>query len=120
VYDLVHFDVTDAGSHGAACRIEARVERAGEAGQVVGCGNGPIDAFAHALADVLQREVRVRDYHEHALGAGADASAVAYVELTLDGGPSRFGVGIAPSIVAASLRAVVGAVNRVLAAGEEG
>ena len=57
--------------------------------------------------------VRVIDYHEHAVSRGADASAVAFVEVEqLDGGGTVFGVGLPPVIVGASLRAVASAVNR--------
>ncbi len=52
------------------------------------------------------------DYHEHAIGSGADASAVAYVEIQLGTTESLFGVGSHVNIVAASLRAVLSAVNR--------
>ena len=55
--------------------------------------------------------VQVRDYHEHALGAGATASAAAYVEADVDE-DITWGVGIHSSIVTASLRAVTSAVNR--------
>ncbi len=55
------------------------------------------------------------DYHEHAIGAGADAMAVSYVEIRMDGEPNlRFGVGIDSNIVTASLNAVISAVNRAL------
>ncbi len=55
------------------------------------------------------------DYHEHAIGAGANATAVSYVEVRMDGDPaSLFGVGIDSNIVTASLNAVVSAVNRAL------
>ncbi|MBW2273280.1 MAG: 2-isopropylmalate synthase [Deltaproteobacteria bacterium] len=115
--DLVDFDVTDAGPGADECRIQARLQHEGVEEQVSGRGNGPIDAFAQALGQLIAGEVQVRDYHEHALGAGADATAAAYVELSLDGRTTRFGVGIAPSIVTASLRAVLCAMNRVLGEG---
>ena len=59
--------------------------------------------------------IRVRDYHEHAMAASADATAAAYVEADIDDDPT-WGVGLHSSIVTASLRAVVNAVNRALAA----
>jgi 2-isopropylmalate synthase len=81
------------------------------AAQVVnGVGNGPIDAFVHALAD-LDIAVVVRDYAEHALTGGGDATAAAYVECEVEG-VTRWGVGIDPNIVTASIAAVVSAVNR--------
>jgi 2-isopropylmalate synthase len=78
---------------------------------IKGHGNGPIAAFVDALGCALGIAVEIVDYHEHALGAGADARAAAYVEAKV-GGKTRWGVGIDPNIVTASLRAVVSAVNR--------
>jgi len=79
---------------------------------VSGRGNGPIAAFIDALK-ALQLDVRVLDYAEHALTAGQDSSAAAYVECAI-GDTVLWGVGIDPNIVTASLRAVVSAVNRSL------
>jgi 2-isopropylmalate synthase len=77
---------------------------------VQGRGNGPIAAFVDALKS-LDVDVRVLDYAEHALSAGGDARAAAYVECAV-GDRILWGVGIDPNIVSASLRAVVSAVNR--------
>ena len=77
---------------------------------VEGRGNGPIAAFVDALK-TLDVDVRVLDYAEHALSAGGDAKAAAYVECAV-GDRVLWGVGIDPNIVSASLRAVVSAVNR--------
>jgi len=75
-----------------------------------GTGNGPIDAFVHALATV-DITVRVLDYAEHALTAGENAQAAAYVECAV-AGQTYWGVGIDANIVTASLQAVASAVNR--------
>ncbi|HAS51740.1 MAG TPA: hypothetical protein DCS21_08370, partial [Gammaproteobacteria bacterium] len=82
---------------------------------ISGKGNGPIDAFTDALNQHFGLDVKVVDYHEHAIGAGANATAVSYVEVRMDGDPTAlFGVGIDSNIVTASLKAVVSAVNRAL------
>ena len=73
-------------------------------------GNGPIAAFCEALAG-HGIDVRVLDYAEHAMSAGGDAKAAAYVECAVDGAV-LWGVGIDTNIVSASLKAVVSAVNR--------
>src|SRR6185369_7433441 len=83
---------------------------AGEPKEFVGIGNGPIDALINALSNV-DVSVRVLDYAEHALSAGGDAQAAAYVECEVDG-EVRWGIGIDGNIVTASLRAVTSAVNR--------
>ena len=92
--------------------ITAQVLLDGEHHTVVGRGNGPIAAFVHALSSDLGIDVEVLDYAEHAIAAGTDATAVAYVEAQGDDGVVRWGVGVHESILSAGLRAVVGAVNR--------
>jgi len=82
----------------------------GEHQELKGKGNGPIAAFVDALAGI-GHDVRVLDYHEHALSSGGDASAAAYLECAV-GDRVLWGVGIDPNIVTASLKAVVSAVNR--------
>ena len=78
--------------------------------EVEGVGNGPIAAFCDAMAQV-KVDVRVLDYHEHAMSSGGDAQAASYVECTVEG-QVLWGVGIDSSIVTSSLKAVVSAVNR--------
>ena len=77
---------------------------------LVGVVNGPTDAFIHALKQ-LDIGVRVLDYNEHALTAGGDAQAAAYVEVEV-GDRVVWGVGIDANIVSASIKAVTSAVNR--------
>ena len=89
--------------------VRAWITDNGEQIELVGHGNGPIAAFCSALAD--HADVRVLDYHEHALAAGGDAKAAAYLECAVNG-KVLWGVGIHSSIVTASLKAVVSAVNR--------
>ena len=92
-------------------RLVARMRIDGEDVEVIGEGNGPIAALVHGLEQRLGFEVDVRDYHEHAMSKGEDATAAAYVEADVDE-EAFWGVGIHPSIVTASLRAVVNVVNR--------
>jgi len=77
---------------------------------IEGTGNGPIAAFVSALSS-LDVDVRVLDYAEHALSAGGDARAAAYVECAV-GERVLWGVGLDPNIVIASFKAVISAVNR--------
>ena len=95
---------------GSDVTIHAVVRVEGDEQQLLGRGNGPIAAFVDALAGIGY-DVRVLDYAEHALSAGDDARAAAYVECAV-GERVYWGVGIDSSIVTASLRAVVSAVNR--------
>jgi 2-isopropylmalate synthase len=73
-------------------------------------GNGPIDAYVQAL-QTLAVQVRVLDYHEHAMSSGGDAQAAAYVECDING-TTLWGVGLDPNILTASIKAVTSAVNR--------
>ena len=77
-------------------------------------GNGPLDAFVRAMHAATGIEARVLDYEEHALGSGSDARAAAYVQVEI-GEQTSWGVAVHHSIVTASLRAVVSAINRALA-----
>ncbi len=76
-----------------------------------GSGNGPIAAFIHIISGYTDKQVRVLDYYEHALSAGGDAKAAAYLECEVDG-KTFWGVGIDPSTTTAALKAVISAVNR--------
>lgn len=102
--------VTAAEVDGGTDTIEAVVMVDGVEREIVGAGNGPLAAFVDALG-AIGFDVSVLDYSEHALSAGEEAQAAAYVEASI-GGTTVWGVGIATSITTASLRAVVSAVNR--------
>jgi 2-isopropylmalate synthase len=102
------------GGRGEATKVEVDLLEHGRPVTRRGDGNGPIDAFTHALG----HDIRVMDYHEHAIGSGANAQAASYIELRLNNGATRFGVGIDANIVTASFRAIVSGLNRQIAAGE--
>ena len=102
--------VTGSEVDGGTDVIEAVVKIDGVETAIRGEGNGPLAAFVDALG-VIGIDVRVLDYSEHAMSAGEEAAAAAYVEASV-GGHTVWGVGIATSITTASLRAVVSAVNR--------
>jgi 2-isopropylmalate synthase len=101
---------------GEALRLRADVTIARRHLHIDGTGTGPIDAFVDGLAQQTGTRIRVLDYHEHSIGSGADARAVAYLELRIgeagEGGQTRFGVGIDTNIVSASLKAIASALNR--------
>ena len=109
-----HWSVPD--THASERRkLTAAIRRHGEELTIVGRGNGPIAAFVNALETECSVKISVKDYHEHALGRGADATAMAYVEVASESGDTLFGVGRHPNITNASLRAILCAVNRHLA-----
>ncbi len=106
-------NATTSGQAGGSVRVTADVDWAGAVVPVQGEGNGPIDAFVNALNAATGRSVRVLDYHEHAIGAGAQAQAMAYMELRVDERHTVFGVGRDTNIVSASFKAIVSGLRRV-------
>lgn len=96
---------------GSIVALAAQVQMGGRAFGVRGTGNGPIDAFVEGLGRATGESIRVLDYHEHAIASGADARAVAYLELRV-GERTLFGVGMDSNIVAASLKAIASGVQR--------
>ena len=106
--DSVH--TSSAAGEKDALTVNVAVE--GELRTLEGTGNGPIAAFVEALNELPQEwDVRVLDYHEHALSSGGDALAAAYVECSVRD-RIFWGVGVDANIVTASLKAVISAVNR--------
>ncbi|MPZ52123.1 MAG: 2-isopropylmalate synthase [Acidimicrobiia bacterium] len=89
--------------------VTAVLDVDGQRQEVTGRGNGPVSAFVDGLSSLVS--IEVLDYSEHAIGSGADARAAAYVEVQHQD-RVLWGVGIDPSIVAASMQAVISAVNR--------
>jgi len=100
--------------HGKAQGIRLTVEAGGVTHLLSGEGNGPIDAAIHALRG-LGLSIQVRSYEERSIGAssdGGEARACAFLELARPGERECYGVGIDANIVTASIRALIGAVNR--------
>ena len=104
---LAHRNVSQVDGKDA---ISADIRVDGQIREVEGVGNGPISAFVDALGSVGV-EVRVLDYTEHAMSAGSDARAAAYVECQV-GDRALWGVGVDSNTITASLKAILSAVNR--------
>ncbi|HEX9064663.1 MAG TPA: 2-isopropylmalate synthase [Streptosporangiaceae bacterium] len=111
-FELISFS---SASEDGTERISTTVRAFGVEHSLAGVGNGPIAAFCQALSELDMGlggvSVRVLDYAEHALSAGRDAEAAAYLEIEV-GDQVYWGIGISESIVRASLRAVISALNR--------
>ena len=90
--------------------LTATIKDNGKEFVIKGVGNGPIAAFCEALS-THGINLKVLDYHEHALASGGDAQAAAYLECSINS-QTLWGVGIDPSIVTSSLKAIISAVNR--------
>ena len=105
-YELVHH----AGERGQV-QCTTTIVLDGESRQSVGTGNGPINAFVHALENIGLKNFKVTDYRSHAVRGGSDASAAAYVQVQHEDGRLLWGAGIDPSIEMAGLKALVTAWN---------
>jgi len=106
-----------AGAAGECVRLRCQVQhpcRPHSPLHLDGQGNGPLDAFTQGLGRALGLAIEVLDYHEHALGAGAQAQAVAYLELRVAGQRTVFGVGLDHNLLSASMKAVFSGVCRAL------
>ncbi len=108
---ISHETSTSTGEHGDRARVTAQLIIDDEHKTISGEGNGPIDAFTHAIRNDLGFIIDVVDYHEHSKSAGADSMAVCYLETT---GPEgvKWGVGEDASILNASFKALLSALNR--------
>ena len=110
-----HTTVPDS-SHPDVRLLDAKVTFNGKPATISGRGNGPIAGYVDALGKNCGIQIRVRDYHQHATGAGSDAQAVSFIEAETADGKVLWGVGMDSNIVAASLKAVTSAANRAAAA----
>jgi len=97
----------DSGS----LELTAEVRLGEESTWIRGKGNGPIDAFVDGLSQASGQPIRVLNYHEHSIGTGSSAQAIAYLELRI-GDRTLFGVGTDSDIVSASLKAIVSGLQR--------
>ena len=101
--------------HGSTVTCQADLVIEGHERLAAGTGNGPIDAFVHALREAGLPPFTVLNYSEHSLGEGAEARAVSYIQIKPASGSPLFGAGIDTNIELASIKAVVSALNRSLA-----
>ncbi len=105
-YELIH-QTTERGQ----VQCKASILLHGERRDVEGLGNGPINAFVHAMEGIGLKDFKVTDYRSHAVRGGSDASAAAYVQVRHDDGRLLWGAGVDPSIEMAGLKALVTAWN---------
>ncbi|WP_416422737.1 2-isopropylmalate synthase [Pseudomonas sp. App30] len=91
-------------------KVDVEVHSDGETVHWRGKGNGALEA----LASAMPVPVEIMDYNEHAIGAGTNAKAAAYIELRVAGGRAVHGVGVDENITTASFKALFSALNRSL------
>ncbi len=111
-WELIHFHA-DGIDGTFSCRASAR--RDGADVRLTGAGNGPIAAFVHALHESGTARFEIADFKQHALSAGTEASAIAYIQIRLPGGKTQWGAAVDTNIELASIKAVLSAVNRTAA-----
>lgn len=109
--ELLSVQVHSDSSAEQPAQVTAVVVHDGAERTIEGRGNGPINAFLNAVKHELGYDVHLTSYEEHAIQKGSDAQAAAYVELERPNGETNWGIGIHSSIVTASLKAVVSAIN---------
>ena len=99
------------GSGNTRVTLKAEVQLAGKPVTIEGEGTGPVDAFVAGLNATGLAQVKVMDYREHAIGSGANAQAVAYLELRV-GDRTLYGVGVDADILTASLKGILSGLAR--------
>ncbi len=115
LHRLVDFSLERGRGEESECEVAGAVAIGSGSHSFRAAGTGPLDAFVKGFSQAVGIPIEVRGYWEHALGEGADARAVAYVEAEISG-MRIFGVATHVSILAASLEAVVCAANRAVRA----
>jgi 2-isopropylmalate synthase len=99
-------------SHNGTVRCRARLLRNGESLDIAGVGNGPLAALVHGFGAAGIPRFEISNYSEHALSAGEEAAAIAYIQLKHTDGRTRWGAGVDTNIELASVKAVLSALNR--------
>ncbi|MAL31448.1 MAG: 2-isopropylmalate synthase [Gammaproteobacteria bacterium] len=101
---LISFELNTSDGENDSIKVEAKLNQ--KKLEFSGSGNGPIDAMIQGINKKMGLNLSVTDYHQHSLGTGSDAKAVAYIEIS-DGNKTRWGVGIDENTIRASLRAIM-------------
>ena len=101
---LISFELNTSDGENDSIKVEAKFNQ--KKLEFSGSGNGPIDAMIQGINKKMGLNLSVTDYHQHSLGTGSDAKAVAYIEVS-DGNKTRWGVGIDENTIRASLRAIM-------------
>ena len=102
--ELISFELNTSDGENDSIKVEAKLNQ--NKLKFLGSGNGPIDAMIQGINKKMGLNLSVTDYHQHSLGTGSDAKAVAYIEVS-DGNKTRWGVGIDENTIRASLKAIM-------------
>ena len=102
--ELISFELNTSDGENDSIKVEAKLNQ--KKLEFSGSGNGPIDAMIQGINEKMGLRLSVTDYHQHSLGTGSDAKAVAYIEVS-DGNKTHWGVGIDENTIRASLKAIM-------------
>jgi 2-isopropylmalate synthase len=108
-WQLLGFE-TESTDHVVRCR--AKLSRSGKPIEISGEGNGPLAALVHGFTKADVPRFEIANYSEHALSSGEEAAAIAYIQIKITDGRSRWGAGVDTNIELASVKAVLSALNR--------
>ncbi len=119
-YQFLSHQLTDVSSFPDRVEVTTEIVVKGKAHKATGKGNGPIDAFVAAISKAIHAPIKVMEYHEHSIGQGANATAIAYIEMRVGAldvksenkGLTLHGVGMDSNIVTASFKAILSGLNR--------
>ena len=109
---LVSYETNKIAGDGDEVTCLATIEVDGETRQIEGQGNGPINAFVHALENEGLKDFKLTDYRQHSIGGGSATESAAFVQLQTKAGRVAYGCGIDSSIEKSGLLALVSAFNR--------
>jgi 2-isopropylmalate synthase len=113
--NLADYELAHHKSEKGRVTCTATVEKDGQPYEIVGDGNGPINAFVTAMDNHGWKNFRLIDYRSHAIGVGSASDSAAYVQIQSDTDDRLYwGCGVDPSIEMAGLRALVSAYNRLV------
>ena len=91
----------------------AKIVLDGKTLEITGSGNGPINAFVHALEEAGLKDFKLTDYRQHSIGGGSATESAAFIQLQTKAGRVAYGCGIHASIEKSGLLALVSAYNRI-------
>ncbi|GAB3283329.1 2-isopropylmalate synthase [Parahaliea aestuarii] len=92
-------------------QLQAQLQQGATSHTLKGSGNGVVASFVDAMSRFVGKQIVLVEYSEHALSQSADAEAVCYIQLNIDG-ERHCGVGRSHDIIQASLDGILGAINR--------
>jgi len=113
-FTFIRTEINNLNANNQLVEIKIVAQYENKTVEIIGTGNGPIDAAVHALSIYLGKKISVVDYFEHSIGQGSDVNAVCYVEVKMETSKPIFGVAKDSNIIAAAIKALINGINRQL------